>query len=57
MADISLCTQDDCPKFTECYRNPKNHKAVEWQSYDAPEYDNNGCKYFEKIKKGKKESK
>ena len=57
MADISLCTQDDCPKFTKCYRNPKNHKAVEWQSYDAPEYDNNGCKYFEKIKKGKKESK
>jgi hypothetical protein len=51
MPDISLCTQKECPKSSECYR----FRAIPneyWQSYFAPKFGENGCEYFIAIELG-----
>ncbi len=44
MVDISLCESKDCPMYNDgCDRNPKNHYVDEWQSWIAPDFNEQGC--------------
>ena len=48
MPDISMCTNDACPKRKECYRFMA--KPCEWQSYAGFEPDEDGeCKKFMEV--------
>jgi hypothetical protein len=43
MPDITLCTNDDCPKKLECYRfmaKPDIYQSVSHFKWD------NGCEYY-----------
>lgn len=58
MVGFTLCSQEGCPLYGDCYRNPKRHRPVPWQSCFTPEYTENGCEDFiptENVSKERKE--
>lgn len=57
MIDISLCTNEDCPKGANCYRSSQHHVIEYPQSVSRFSYvedDEVRCDYFMEIE-GKEE--
>jgi len=49
MVGMTMCTNNACPKFKECYRAQAEPTPF-WQSWCQFEYDEDGeCEYFVEL--------
>lgn len=52
MADITMCSDDECPRAKKCYRHEAK-RDEDWQSFfvESPRKENNSCRFFWKLRK------
>lgn len=49
MVDISMCVQNECPKFGECYRAQAKPSEYRQSYFTGLNFDEDGCVYLIKM--------